>query len=124
MGKFSVYNWRQNFLNEESTSPPIKKKLKDITWSDVEGLSVPTGMFNFNIRMDDRPIFDDKWREETLNDWKQRLKKAFPNANTDEFDILINRNEPEWFNRVKIENPEYEKFIKRQEQKSLGDKFK
>jgi hypothetical protein len=102
--KFDIYKWRRDQINEETTSP-ITKKLKDVTWEDVAGLSVPTSDFMGKKAMDDRPIFDDKWRQDTLNYWKQKLVKRFPNAM--EFDIVIDRNNPTWFNQVKINNPEY-----------------
>jgi hypothetical protein len=102
--EFNVYKWRRDQINEEVDSPTTKK-LKDITWEDVAGLSVPSADFITMKTMDDRDIFSNEWREETLNDWKQSLVKRFPNAM--EFDIVINKNEPKWFNRVKINNPEY-----------------
>jgi hypothetical protein len=101
--KFDVYKWRRNLIENET--PKITKKLKDITWEDVAGLSVPSADLTSMTTMDDRPIFDDKWREETLNNWKQSLTKRFPNAI--EFDIMIDRNNSKWFDRVKILDPEY-----------------
>jgi hypothetical protein len=80
--------------------PPITKKLKDVTWEDVAGLSVPSSDFIGKTSMDNRPIFDDKWRQDTLNNWKQKLLRRFPNAM--EFNIVIDRNAPMWFNKVKI----------------------
>jgi hypothetical protein len=102
--EFNVYKWRRDQINEETTSP-ITKKLKDVTWEDVAGLSVPSSDFMGKTSMDNRPIFNDKWRQDTLNYWKQKLVKRFPNAM--EFDIVIDRNNPTWFNQVKINNPEY-----------------
>lgn len=101
---FNVYKWRRDQIKEEVNSL-ITKKLKDITWNDVAGLSVPSVDFTVMTKMDDRPIFDDKWRENTLNNWKQGLAKRFPNAM--EFDIVIDRSNPTWFEQVKINNPEY-----------------
>jgi len=102
--KFDVYKWRRDQINEEITSP-ITKKLKDITWEDVAGLSVPSANFTAMTKMDNRPIFNDEWRQDTLNNWKQNLAKRFPNAM--EFDIVIDKNNPTWFKQVKINNPEY-----------------
>jgi hypothetical protein len=102
--KFNIYKWRRDQINEELTSPTTKK-LKDIIWDDVAGLSVPSADSITMTKMDDRPIFDDNWRENTLNTWKQSLVKRFPNAM--EFDIMIDKNNSKWFEQVKITNPEY-----------------
>lgn len=102
---FDVYKWRRDRLIENETSGMITKSLKDITWDDVSGLSVPSADLTSMTNMDDRDMFNDEWRQSTLNNWKQGLVKRFPNAM--EFDIIINKNDPKWFNKVKINNPEY-----------------
>lgn len=102
---FNVYKWRRDCLIENETPGMITKSLKDVTWDDVAGLAVPSADLTSMTNMDDRPIFDDEWRQDTLNNWKQSLVKRFPNAM--EFDITIDKNEPKWFNKVKINNPEY-----------------
>jgi hypothetical protein len=101
---FDVYKWRRDQINEETTSP-ITKKLKDVTWDDVAGLAVPSSDFISMTSMDNRDMFSDEWRQDTLNNWKQKLLRRFPNAM--EFNIVIDRNAPMWFNKVKITNPEY-----------------
>jgi hypothetical protein len=78
MGKFNVYNWKNKIL--ESQSNLIEKSIQDVTWEDVEGLSVPTLDFGVKRIMDDRPIFDDQWRQETLDNWKNQISSKYPNA--------------------------------------------
>ena len=102
---FNVYKWRRDRLIENETSGMIIKSLKDVTWNDVAGLAVPSADLTSMTNMDDREMFSDEWRQSTLNNWKQSLVKRFPNAM--EFDIIINKNDPKWSNKVKINNPEY-----------------
>ena len=74
-------------LNE---SDVVIKKIKDITWDDVAGLALPTGASGVRAKMDNRDIFDDKWRMKTLNNWKSDLAKHFPNAG--EFEIEVDKS--------------------------------
>lgn len=102
-------------LNENN---PIVKKLKDITWEDVAGLTVPTSMGG-RTTMDDRDIFDDEWRQNTLLNWKNKLKLNFPNA--DEFEVIIDRNNPTWFNKVIINNDEYKNAMVKKDKSQQAD---
>jgi hypothetical protein len=95
-------------LNEnEDSSSVITKKLKDITWEDVKGLYTPTNQPGVFRGMDDRDMFSDQWRESTLEDWKNNLRKHFPSA--DGFDVEIDRDAK----KVTINNKEYNDTIDR-----------
>ena len=39
---FNIYKWRRDYLMENE-NVPFTKKIKDLTWDDVKGLSLPTG---------------------------------------------------------------------------------
>jgi hypothetical protein len=56
--------------------------------------------------MDDRDIFSDEWRENTLNHWKEE----FPNQ---DIKVIIDRSNPIWFDKVKIDDEEYQAKMKR-----------
>lgn len=86
---------------EDSSSTTIVKSLKDITWEDVKGLYVPTHQPGTLLRMDDRDIFSDQWRERTLKGWKNDLNKHFPAA--DDFEVEIDRDSK----KVTINDKEY-----------------
>lgn len=104
---FSVYKWRRDKLTENQSTGVIVKLLKDVTWEDVKGLSVPTMSAGIMRNMDDRDTFSDEWRESTLNNWK----KEFPNQN---INVIIDRSNSSWFDRVKIDDEEYNAMIKRE----------
>ena len=89
-------------LNE---SDSVVKRIKDVTWEDVAGLSVPTAAAGVRKVMDDRDTFSDEWRQSTLDTWKRDLAKHFPNAM--EMEITIDRSAEPYFNKVKITDPEY-----------------
>ena len=103
MDNFSVYKWRHKIF--ENQSDFVEKNIQDVTWEDVAGLSVPTLMFGQKRNMDDRSMFDDQWRQETLNSWKNHISSKYPNAV-----IVINRIKDD----VRIKDDNYEKDIKSQ----------
>jgi hypothetical protein len=103
---FNVYKWRRDNLTENQLSGVITKSLKDVVWDDVKGLNVPTMSAGVMRTMDDRDMFSDEWRESTLNNWK----KEFPNQ---DIKVIIDRSNPTWFDKVKIDNEEYNNMIKR-----------
>jgi len=103
---FNVYKWRRNQLNEDESTGVIVKSLKDITWDDVKGLNVPTMSAGMMRTMDDRDTSSDEWKENTLNNWK----KEFPNQ---DIKVIIDRSNPTWFDKVKIDDEEYQARIKK-----------
>jgi hypothetical protein len=118
---FNIYKWRRDqlLLENENPSSAITKKLKDITWEDVKGLYVPTSDPDTFQNMDARDLFSDKWREETLENWKEKLRTFFPNA--DEFKITIDRSNPTWFKTVTINNDEYNALMARKSKAKQAD---
>ena len=98
---FNVYQWRRDNLTENQSPGMITKSLKDVVWDDVKGLDVPTMTASSMLKMDDRNIFDDKWREDTLNNWKKQFKDQ-------NITVVIDRSKPMWFEKVTIDNKEYQ----------------
>ncbi len=115
MDNFDMRKWRRSFLFEgEMSSAPYTKKIGDLTWEDVAGLSLPTGESG-GVRntMDDRDMFSPERKESMLNNWKARISRSFPNALN--MDITIDRNNPTWFERAVITDPEYIETMKKKE---------
>jgi hypothetical protein len=77
-------------LNEnEDSSSVIVKKIKDLTWEDVDGLSLPTNSAGVLASM--RATKD-------LDSWKSKFK-----GDEAEMEVTIDRDADMWFNQVKIE---------------------
>ena len=110
---FNVYKWRREHLTENENASYVKK-IKDLTWDDVAGLSLPTGESGGVLNtMDNRDMVSPEKRESMLNNWKERITNSFPNALN--MDIRIDKNNPTWFERAMIIDPEY---IKAMEEKN------
>jgi hypothetical protein len=76
-------------LNEnEDSSSVIVKKIKDLTWEDVDGLSLPTNSAGVLASM--RATKD-------LDSWKSKFK-----GDEAEMEVTIDRDADMWFNQVKI----------------------
>ena len=77
-------------LNEnEDSSSVIVKKIKDLTWEDVDGLALPTNSAGTLASM--RVTKD-------LDSWKSKFK-----GDEAEMEVTIDRDADMWFNQVKIE---------------------
>jgi hypothetical protein len=77
-------------LNEdEDSSSVITKKIKDLTWEDVDGLALPTNSAGTLASM--RVTKD-------LDSWKSKFKD-----DEAEMEVTIDRKATPWFNQVKIE---------------------
>jgi hypothetical protein len=81
-----------------------EKTIRDIKWDDVAGLSLPTNDYGTYMYMDNRDMFDDKWRERTLQSWKDSLVRQFPDAL--DFKVVIDKSQPS-YDQVKILNKDY-----------------
>jgi hypothetical protein len=81
-----------------------EKTIQDLTWEDVSGLSLPTSDFGTYRYMDNRDMFNDEWREKTLQSWKDSLVRQFPDAMS--FKVVIDRSQPS-YDQVKILNKDY-----------------
>lgn len=88
---FNVYEWRRNQLitENEEKSTVIVKKLKDLTWEDVEGLALPTKTAS---------IFTNMKLRHNLDSWK----KAF-SEKEQELEVTIDKDNKMWSDQVKIE---------------------
>jgi hypothetical protein len=88
---FNVYEWRRNQLITESEekSTVIVKKIKDLTWEDVDGLALPTNSAGTLAAMK---------ATKDLDSWKSKFK-----GDEAEMEVTIDRKATPWFNQVKIE---------------------
>jgi hypothetical protein len=92
---FNIYKWRREQLitENEEKSTVITKKIKDLTWDDVEGLALPTKSAGVLAAMKTTNNLD-SWKK----DW---------NSDEIEMNITIDRTATPWFNQVKIVNDDY-----------------
>jgi len=74
----------KNFLTENV----IKKKIEDLEWEDVEGLSLPTSSTGVMASMNS---------SKDLDSWKNKFKET-------DLEVTIDRNADLWFNKVTIKN--------------------
>jgi hypothetical protein len=88
---FNVYKWRRNQLltEGEEKSTVITKKIKDLTWEDVDGLALPTSSAGVLAAMK---------ATKDLDSWKNKFK-----GDEAEMEVTIDRGAEPWFNQVKIE---------------------
>ena len=88
---FSIYKWRRDQLltEGEEESTVIVKKIKDLTWEDVDGLALPTNSAGTLATMN---------ATKDLDNWKSKFK-----GNETEMEVTIDRKATPWFNQVKIE---------------------
>ena len=107
--KFDVTKWRNDQYNKEIeladeishlkniikeeiknflTENVIKKKIEDLEWEDVEGLSLPTSSTGVMASMKS---------PKDLNSWKNKFKET-------DLEVTIDRNADLWFNKVTIKN--------------------
>jgi hypothetical protein len=90
---FNIYKWRRDQLlleNEgEETSTVITKKIKDLTWEDVEGLALPTKTAS---------IFTNMKLRHNLDSWKKALSEK-----EQELEVTIDKSNKMWSDQVKIE---------------------
>jgi hypothetical protein len=88
---FNVYEWRRNQLitEGEETSTVITKKIKDLTWEDVDGLALPTKTSGVLRAMK---------ATKDLDSWKNEFK-----GDELELEVIIDKDADMWFNKVKIE---------------------
>jgi hypothetical protein len=77
-------------LNESNV---VVKKIKDITWDDVNGLALPTKSAGMLAVMK---------TTNNLDSWKKQWDN-----NEAEMDITIDRTATPWFNQVKINDASY-----------------
>ena len=101
---FNVYKWRREQLIENETTPFVKK-IKDLTLNDVADLNLPTG--------ESGGVMNTMRDEGSLENWKEKIIKLFPNAL--EMEIRIDKTNPTWFNRATIIDPEFIKTMKEKE---------
>ena len=96
-----------SFQDEEGNDIPIglnedilKKKIKDLTVQDVIGTYLPpTENSTTSEYIDDRPIFDDNWRQVRLDRWRETLYQDSPGSEEWEVNIMknkINRKVLDW----------------------------
>jgi hypothetical protein len=77
-------------LNEnEDSSSVIVKKIKDLTWEDVDGLALPTKTSGVLRAMK---------ATKDLDSWKNEFK-----GNELELEVTVDKGADMWFNKVKIE---------------------
>jgi hypothetical protein len=77
-------------LNEnEDSSSVIVKKIKDLTWEDVDGLALPTKTSGVLRAMK---------ATKDLDSWKNEFK-----GNELELEVTVDKDADMWFNKVKIE---------------------
>lgn len=88
---FNIYEWRRNQLitEGEEESTVIVKKIKDLTWEDVDGLALPTNSAGVLAAME---------ATKDLDSWKSKFK-----GDEAEMEVTIDRKATPWFNQVKIE---------------------
>ena len=88
---FNVYEWRRNQLitENEEKSTVIVKKIKDLTWEDVDGLALPTKTSGVLRAMK---------ATKDLDSWKNEFK-----GNELELEVTVDKDADMWFNKVKIE---------------------
>ena len=70
------------------SSDEAKKKIEDLEWEDVEGLSLPTSSTGVMASMKS---------PKDLNSWKNKFKET-------DLEVTIDRNADLWFNKVTIKN--------------------
>ena len=88
---FNVYKWRRDQLltEGEEKSTVIVKKLKDLTWEDVDGLALPTKTSGVLRAMK---------TTKDLDSWKNEFK-----GNELELEVTVDKDADMWFNKAKIE---------------------
>jgi hypothetical protein len=88
---FNIYEWRRNQLitEGEEKSTVITKKIKDLTWEDVDGLALPTKTSGVLRAMK---------ATKDLDSWKNEFK-----GNELELEVTVDKGADMWFNKVKIE---------------------
>lgn len=88
---FNVYKWRRDqlLIENENPSSVITKKIKDLTWEDVDGLALPTKTSGVLRAM--------KFPKD-LDSWKSEFKD-----NELELEVTVDKDADMWFNKVKIE---------------------
>jgi hypothetical protein len=87
---FNIYEWRRNQLltEGEEMSTVITKKIKDLTWEDVDGLALPTNSAG---------VFANMKLDRNLDSWK----KAF-SEEEQELEVTIDKGNKMWSDQVKI----------------------
>jgi len=88
---FNIYEWRRNQLltEGEEKSTVITKKIKDLTWEDVDGLALPTKTSGVLRAMK---------ATKDLDSWRNEFK-----GNELELEVTVDKDADMWFNKVKIE---------------------
>jgi hypothetical protein len=88
---FNVYEWRRNQLitENEEESTVVTKKIKDLTFKDVEGLALPTKTAT---------IFANMKLDHNLDSWRKAFSKE-----EQELEVTIDKDNKMWSDKVKIE---------------------
>lgn len=88
---FNIYKWRRDqlLIENENPSSVITKKIKDLTWEDVDGLALPTKTSGVLRAMK---------ATKDLDSWKSEFK-----GNELELEVTVDKDADMWFNKVKIE---------------------
>jgi len=89
---FNIYKWRRDQLltENEEKSTVVTKKIKDLTFKDVEGLALPTKTAT---------LFANMKLDHNLDSWRKAFSKE-----EQELEVTIDKDNKMWSDKVKIED--------------------